>query len=285
MLFLSGCQAGATSSQSANEVSGRQSGQIGPRFFDQDAVEAGVLAILSGPAPSGYALVGISDVTCPDDQPVVAGSSFVCVVTQDGSRKKATVTVKDDEGLYEVGIPAEDVQAGVYETRVFNRVRLESGVLQILTEPAPRGYALSGVSDVACPSDQEVNAGTSFLCAVTQDGVRKNVTVSVKNDNGTYEVGIPAVEVQETSVTTSTVRPVGRIFDQVALESGVMKILTDQAPGGYGLVGIEKVSCPTNQPVAAGTSFVCSVLQDGLLKSVTVTVKDDDGLYEVGIPA
>ena len=46
-----------------------------------------------------------SDVKCPDSQPVKAGSTFTCTVSVDGAQKNVQITVKSDDGHYEVGQP------------------------------------------------------------------------------------------------------------------------------------------------------------------------------------
>lgn len=78
-----------------------------------------------------------------------------------------------------------------------------------------------------------------------------------------------------------------KVFDEDALESddGVEKILV----GSYGLLAdqIQNVDCPAGQEVKAGTKFTCTVQFDGdnpWEKEVEITVRDDSGEYEVGIP-
>ena len=78
---------------------------FGRKVFDRAKVEAGVLKILTSAPPKGYGATNVTDVVCPDDQPVVAGTHFDCKMTINGASKIATVTVKDNEGRYEVGVP------------------------------------------------------------------------------------------------------------------------------------------------------------------------------------
>lgn len=73
------------------------------------------------------------------------------------------------------------------------------------------------------------------------------------------------------------------VLDQSAVQNGVKTVLTDQPPKGYGLT-VSAVSCAADQEVAAGRTFDCSATVDGQRKTVTVTVKDADGNYEVGQP-
>ena len=76
-----------------------------------------------------------------------------------------------------------------------------------------------------------------------------------------------------------------KVFDERQVTQGVTNVLTGTPPNGYGLRGVTDVSCPSGQPVTAGTSFQCTLKQNGSAKSVTVLVKDGDGLYEVNPPS
>jgi uncharacterized protein DUF4333 len=77
------------------------------------------------------------------------------------------------------------------------------------------------------------------------------------------------------------------VFDEAALESndGVQRVLIDN----YGMRAdqIERVDCPDDQEVAAGTGFSCVVELGGdepREMTVDITVRDDSGEYEVGRP-
>jgi Domain of unknown function (DUF4333) len=70
-----------------------------------------------------------------------------------------------------------------------------------------------------------------------------------------------------------------RVFDTQKVEQGVTGVLTDS----YKLK-VSNVSCPSNEPVKTGTTFTCTATVDGAQKSVQITVKSDDGHYEVGQP-
>ena len=69
------------------------------------------------------------------------------------------------------------------------------------------------------------------------------------------------------------------VFDQAAVQSGVQRILADS----YSQTA-QSVQCPEDQPVEVGASFTCTATIDGENRSVTVTVKTDDGQYEVSQP-
>ncbi|WP_068271914.1 DUF4333 domain-containing protein [Aldersonia kunmingensis] len=61
------------------------------------------------------------------------------------------------------------------------------GVAQILTN----SYGLENVTDVSCPSGQQVKENDSFICTVLIDGESRDVAVTFVDDDGTYEVGRP----------------------------------------------------------------------------------------------
>lgn len=68
-------------------------------------------------------------------------------------------------------------------------------------------------------------------------------------------------------------------FDNVAVQDGVRKILTEEYQRDVGAV-----SCPAGQEVKTGRTFNCSVTVDGEERQVTITIKTDSGEYEVGEP-
>ncbi len=70
-----------------------------------------------------------------------------------------------------------------------------------------------------------------------------------------------------------------KIFDEGKMEIGISDVLNND----YKLKAYD-VHCPSNQPVHLGLAFTCQVTVDGAHKSVLITVKSDDGHYEVGQP-
>jgi hypothetical protein len=76
-----------------------------------------------------------------------------------------------------------------------------------------------------------------------------------------------------------------KVFDEKQVAQGVTSVLTGNPPSGYGLSGVSDVTCPSGQPVTAGTSFQCDLKLDGTATKVTVVVKDSSGLYEVNPPS
>lgn len=78
-----------------------------------------------------------------------------------------------------------------------------------------------------------------------------------------------------------------KVFDESALEgdNGVKKVLT----ASYGLPAetIERVDCPAGQEVKQGNKFTCTVQLGGDqpgTRVVDITVRNDNGEYEVGTP-
>src|SRR4051812_3569225 len=55
------------------------------KVFIEAQLEQGVTTVLTGSPPTGYGSSGVSNVTCPQHQPVTAGTSFTCQVEIDGN--------------------------------------------------------------------------------------------------------------------------------------------------------------------------------------------------------
>ena len=83
------------------------------------------------------------------------------------------------------------VWPGLLNKKVFDERQVSQGVTNVLTGAPPTGYGLSGVGDVSCPAGEQVKAGTSFQCTLKVSGADRTVTVTVKDDQGTYEVSPP----------------------------------------------------------------------------------------------
>ncbi|APE34492.1 hypothetical protein BOX37_11600 [Nocardia mangyaensis] len=64
---------------------------------------------------------------------------------------------------------------------------VQDGVSRVLVE----SYGIADVSDVSCPSGQEVKVDATFTCDLKVSGEDKQVTIKVTKDDGTYEVGRP----------------------------------------------------------------------------------------------
>ncbi|MHA6804768.1 DUF4333 domain-containing protein [Salinifilum ghardaiensis] len=73
------------------------------------------------------------------------------------------------------------------------------------------------------------------------------------------------------------VRPV---FDAAGVQKGIAQTLRDS----YRIGDVEQVRCPSGQRVAAGHQFDCRVRIGGETQVVTISVKNDRGVYEVGHP-
>jgi hypothetical protein len=74
------------------------------------------------------------------------------------------------------------------------------------------------------------------------------------------------------------------VFDEEALESayGVAKILVEFYD--YTWAAIEDVDCPADQEVKPGSTFTCALTLGGEDHTVTITVVNEDGEYEVSVP-
>ncbi|KHO24371.1 hypothetical protein QQ44_15140 [Mycolicibacterium setense] len=70
--------------------------------------------------------------------------------------------------------------------------KAQSGVEQILTDKT-NGYGATKVTGVKCNDGENptVKKDSTFDCEVTIDGTKRKVTVTFKDDKGTYEVGRP----------------------------------------------------------------------------------------------
>ena len=79
------------------------------------------------------------------------------------------------------------VAPGFFKKKVFDNTAVQSGVQKILTE----NYKISGVSGVTCPADQDVKKDNTFTCTATINGKSQSVKITVKTDDGEYEVGQP----------------------------------------------------------------------------------------------
>ena len=64
---------------------------------------------------------------------------------------------------------------------------VQDGVKQVLT----KDYQATDVSNVSCPSGQNVEKGSSFTCSVTVGGQKQQVKVTILDDDGKYEVSRP----------------------------------------------------------------------------------------------
>ncbi|OLR93439.1 DUF4333 domain-containing protein [Actinokineospora bangkokensis] len=73
---------------------------------------------------------------------------------------------------------------------------------------------------------------------------------------------------------------VTKVFDQGAVQDGVKGVLT----GKYSVADVESVSCPADQEVKKDARFSCKVTIGGQEKTVNITVRSDDGEYEVAPP-
>lgn len=85
--------------------------------------------------------------------------------------------------------------------------------------------------------------------------------------------------------STTAEDPRQLLLDETALEgpNGVMKVLVDD----YKMENVDQVDCPADQVVEQGNEFTCTVMIGGGTPdelTVNITVVDDEGEYQVGLP-
>ncbi|KAA2266582.1 DUF4333 domain-containing protein [Solihabitans fulvus] len=79
------------------------------------------------------------------------------------------------------------VAPGFMNKKVFDNAAVQTGVVSILKD----NYKIADVSGAKCPAGQEVKKGATFNCTATIGGKDKTVAITVKTDDGEYEVGQP----------------------------------------------------------------------------------------------
>ncbi|MFI5498274.1 DUF4333 domain-containing protein [Nocardia asteroides] len=75
----------------------------------------------------------------------------------------------------------------VFSSDELDSAAVQDGVSRVLKD----SYGIADVSDVSCPSGQEVKVDATFTCDLKVSGEAKKVTVKITKDDGTYEVGRP----------------------------------------------------------------------------------------------
>ena len=100
----------------------------------------------------------------------------------------AVVAVLVAAALLLANLPNQGITGGT----VLDVSAVQNGVLQTLADPAS-GYGANDVTDVSCNGGRNPSArqGTTFTCDATVNGARRQVTVAVSDDEGTYEVDRP----------------------------------------------------------------------------------------------
>ncbi|MGW4713872.1 DUF4333 domain-containing protein [Nocardia sp. NPDC004260] len=69
-----------------------------------------------------------------------------------------------------------------------DQAAVQDGVKKVLSD----SYGIQDISDVSCPSGQEVKVDATFECSVKVSGEAKKVSIKITKDDGTYEVGRPS---------------------------------------------------------------------------------------------
>lgn len=79
------------------------------------------------------------------------------------------------------------VAPGSLLRNVFDSRGVADGVRQVLRDT----YRVDGVGSVSCPADQPAELGSRFDCRADIAGASRDVTVTVTDSDGRYEVGHP----------------------------------------------------------------------------------------------
>lgn len=74
---------------------------------------------------------------------------------------------------------------------MYDHRKVERGVTNILAAAPPAGYGTTGVTGVACPVNQPVIASTTLDRTAPINGATKNITITIIDSGGKYEVGLP----------------------------------------------------------------------------------------------
>jgi hypothetical protein len=76
---------------------------------------------------------------------------------------------------------------GAFSGDTLDQNSLQDGVTNVLHQ----GYGESDVTNVQCPSGEQIKAGNTFDCTVQVAGQSKKVSIRVMNDKPEFEVGAP----------------------------------------------------------------------------------------------
>lgn len=84
--------------------------------------------------------------------------------------------------------PAPSTPDSQFGRRVFDREKVEDGVADLVRN----SYDMAATG-ADCPEAEntEVKPGNTFTCSLTIDGDLYETTITVKDDDGTYEVDVP----------------------------------------------------------------------------------------------
>ncbi|NIJ12181.1 hypothetical protein FHU38_002525 [Saccharomonospora amisosensis] len=129
-------------------------------------------------------------------------------------------------------------------------------------------------------------SGGCLLLAACDSGGGKGATPSLtlaettSSSTAAMESMVSPPPDDTNGTASAPLTPLPRVFDPEVMRDSVLRILTDS----YGIEGVESVTCPPEQPVEVGLTFDCTAVVDGDTQRVPITVKNEDGEYEVGYP-
>ncbi|MCP2277993.1 protein of unknown function [Nocardia amikacinitolerans] len=127
-----------------------------------------------------------------------------------------------------------------------------------------------------------VGAVAIAIAGVIAGLVVVNIRESAVADNPvrTPAASAPMAQSPAPVAPVRAVEPAPQLLDQVDLQRGVQLVLIDS----YGMDDVRDVRCPSGQTVTVDATFDCLVKVGSTQKSVSVTITDTDGTYEVGRP-
>jgi hypothetical protein len=144
-----------------------------------------------------------------------------------------------------------------------------------------RGVLLGGVALAALLTACDSGGGQPddrFAGEPATTGVSATVTPTSAASSPDTATDSATATSEGTATTESSA--VVRVFDQEAMQDAVLGILTDS----YRLDEVSRVRCPGGRPVERGSTFDCTAQIGGERQRVPITVKSEQGDYEVGLP-
>jgi hypothetical protein len=79
------------------------------------------------------------------------------------------------------------VSPAFFKKKIFDNTAVQNGIVKILKDE----YKISDVGGATCTGENEVKPNSSFNCKVQVGGKDKQVKITVKTEDGEYEVGQP----------------------------------------------------------------------------------------------
>ena len=120
--------------------------------------------------------------------------------------------------------------------------------------------------------------GLACVGAALLAGCTKADTTSLATTRTVTVTPSVGTATSEPSLSAASTSPRAKVFDEIAVQDSVRKILTED----YKIAGIKDVTCPAKQEVKEGSTFDCAVAVGNDVKKVAITVTSGEGDYTVG---